>query len=147
MHQVCQIQTLQTWCTLDSACHWLLGVIRGPAHGPRVFIGRLGGPDSFAQGSEAIELACAISIPTMKTMSRPLRHLSPPPDIALERIGQTTLGLLASRPIKTPGSNQHGSVPLTPRWSCKNQSTVRKFANYYRKVLQINTCMICILSA
>ena len=35
MHQVCQMQTLQTWCTLDSACHWPLGVVCGPAHGPR----------------------------------------------------------------------------------------------------------------
>jgi hypothetical protein len=29
------MQTLQTWCTLDSACHWLLGVVGGQAHGPR----------------------------------------------------------------------------------------------------------------
>ncbi len=37
MHQVCHMQTLQTWCTLDSGCHsdWLLGVVSGPAHGPR----------------------------------------------------------------------------------------------------------------
>ncbi len=35
VHQVCQMQTLQTSCTLDSACHWLLGVVGGPAHGPR----------------------------------------------------------------------------------------------------------------
>jgi hypothetical protein len=32
VHQVCK---MQTWCTLDSACHWLLGVVGGPAHGPR----------------------------------------------------------------------------------------------------------------
>jgi hypothetical protein len=35
VHQVCQMQTLQTWCTLDSVCHWPLGVVGGPAHGPR----------------------------------------------------------------------------------------------------------------
>ena len=35
--------------------------------------------------------------------------------------GQTTLGLPASRPIEAPGSNQHGSVPLTPRRPCKNK--------------------------
>ena len=29
------MQTLQTWCTLDSACHWPLGMVCGPAHGPR----------------------------------------------------------------------------------------------------------------
>ncbi len=35
MHQVCKMQTLWTWCTLDAACHWLLGVVGGPAHGAR----------------------------------------------------------------------------------------------------------------
>ncbi len=46
--------------------------------------------------------------------------------IALERIGQTTLGLPASRPVKAPGSSQHRSVSLTPHRSCKTQSAVRK---------------------
>ena len=35
MHQVCQMQILQTWCTLDLACDWLLGAVGGPAHGPQ----------------------------------------------------------------------------------------------------------------
>ena len=81
-------------------------------------------------------------------MSHPVRRLSPPPDVALERIGQTTLGLPASRSIKTPGSNQHGSIPLTPRRSCKTQSTVRKFStDDNRKVYLMHTCMVvCIMS-
>ncbi len=29
------MQILQTWCTLDLACDWLLGVVGGPAHGPQ----------------------------------------------------------------------------------------------------------------
>jgi hypothetical protein len=32
------MQTLQTWCTLDSACHWPLRVVGGPAHGPRAYV-------------------------------------------------------------------------------------------------------------
>ncbi len=35
MHQVCQIQTVQTWC---AACHWLLGVVGGPAHGTELIV-------------------------------------------------------------------------------------------------------------
>ena len=61
----------------------------------RVFVGRFGGPNGFAQCGEAIELASAI-ITTMKTMSHPLWRLSPPPDIALKSISQTTLSLPAS---------------------------------------------------
>jgi hypothetical protein len=55
----------------------------------------------------------------MQRMSHPVRRLCPPPDIALERISQTTLGLPASGPVKTPGSNQHRSISLTPRRSFK----------------------------
>ena len=88
------------------------------------------------------------SVTTMKAMSHPVRCLSPPPDIALELIGQTTLGLPASRPIETRGSNKHGSVHLMPCRSCKNQSILRKFAtDDNRKVYQIHTCMVvCIVS-
>ena len=35
VHQVRQLQTLQTWCALEASCLWLLGVVCGPAHGPR----------------------------------------------------------------------------------------------------------------
>ena len=71
----------------------------------QVFIGRVGGPDRFAQGGEAIEIAMIIT--TMQRMSHPVRRLCPPPDIALERISQTTLGLSAPRPVEAPGSNEH----------------------------------------
>ncbi len=90
-----------------------------------VFIGRIGGPNRFAQGGEAIEIAMIIT--TMQGMSHPVRRLCPPPDIALERIGQTTLGLPTSRPVEAPGSYQHGSVPLQPRRSYKNRCTIRLF--------------------
>jgi hypothetical protein len=63
----------------------------------------------------------------MQRMSHPVWVLCPSPDIALERIGQTTPGLPASRPVEAPGSNQHGSVPFTPHRSCKNESKVRIF--------------------
>jgi hypothetical protein len=77
---------------------------------------------------------------TMQRMSHPVRFLCPSPDIALESIGQTTLGLPASRPVEASGSNQHGSVSLTPYRSCKNHSTVRE--NH-----QMHTCMmVCIMS-
>ena len=72
----------------------------------RVFISHNGGANCFAQGGEAIELASAV-ITTMKAMSHPVRRLSPPPDIALESICQTPLGLPASRPVESPGSNKH----------------------------------------
>ena len=35
------MQTLQTWCTLESSCHWLLGMVCGPAHGPRADVEEL----------------------------------------------------------------------------------------------------------
>jgi hypothetical protein len=146
VHQVCQMHTLQTWCTLDSACHWLLGAVGGPAHDPRADVvdpaaGTL--PPVLVAFPQRKELPLAASQRRRNgaTMQRvghwhPVRHLSPlpdialspPPDIALEIIGQTTLGLLTSRPVEVPGSNQHGSVPFTPRRSCKTQSTVKKFA-------------------
>jgi hypothetical protein len=47
--------------------------------------------------------------------------------IALKSICQTTLGFPASRPVKAPGSNQHGSAYLTPHRSCRTKSTVRKW--------------------
>ena len=114
----------------------------------QVFISRIGGPNGFAQGGEAIELARAI-ITTMKTMCHPVRRQSPPPDIALESISQTTLGLSTSRPVEAPGSNQHGSVPLMPRRSCKIKSRVSKFAaDKDRKVCQLHTCtIVCTMSA
>jgi hypothetical protein len=184
VHQVCQMQTLQTWCTIDSACHLLLGVglivssvgYRQPKtskpvgtakvvqevgqFGPKVlenwilrdvctvFIGRIGGPNRFAQGGEAIEFAMINT--TMQRMSHLLRRLCPSPDIALERIGQTALGLPPSRPVEAPGSNQHGAVPLTPSGSCKHQSLVRKlpcaYLAYDNKTLcQMNTCICCII--
>ncbi len=125
MHQVCQMQTLQTWCTLDSACHWLLGVVNGPAHGPLADVVE---PAAGTRPPVLVAFeAIVIIFTTMQRMSHPVRRLSPTPDIALESISQTTLGLLASRPVKAPGSNQHGSVPFTPCRSCKNQSTVKKF--------------------
>ncbi len=70
-----------------------------------VIISRIGGPNRFAQGGEATEIAMIIT--TMQGMSHPVRLLCPPPDIALECIGQTTLGLLTSRPVEAPGSYQH----------------------------------------
>jgi hypothetical protein len=39
-------------------------------------------------------------ITTMQRMSHQMRRLCPPPDIALERISQTTLGLPTSRPVE-----------------------------------------------
>jgi hypothetical protein len=90
-----------------------------------VFISRIGGPNRFAQGGEALEIVMIIT--TMQGMSHPVRRLCPPPDIALECIGQTTLGFPTSRPVKAPGSYQHGSVPLPPRRSYKYQSTIRLF--------------------
>jgi hypothetical protein len=79
-----------------------------------------------------------------------MRRLCPSPDIALERISQTALGLPASRPVEASGSNQQGAVPLTPRRSCKNQSLVRKlpcaYLAYDTKILrQKNTCICCII--
>ena len=71
----------------------------------RVFVSRFGGPYCFAQGCEAIEIAMIIT--TMQRMSHPVRGLCPPPDIALQRISQTTLGLPASRPVEAAGSNKH----------------------------------------
>jgi hypothetical protein len=116
----------------------------------RVLISRIGGPNCFAQGCEAKVIARGIKT-TMQRMSHPVRRLSSPPDIALESISQTTLGLPASRPVKTPGGNQHRSVSLKPRWSCRNQSPVRKFAtDDSRKMHQKHTshCMIvCTKSA
>ena len=122
------------------SCLWLLGVVSGPAHGPRAYVEQFAASAwlpvlvAFSQRKE-VPLAAsqrrrnsavaAMIITTMQRMSHQVRRLSPPPDIALERIGQTTLGLPASRPIKTPGSNQHGSIPLTPRRSCRIQNTVR----------------------
>ena len=84
----------------------------------------------------------------MQTMSHPVRRLSPPPDIAMQRISQTTLGLPASRPVKEPGSNQHRSIPLTPCRPHINQSTVRKFAiDNNGKVFPLHRCMIvCTMS-
>jgi hypothetical protein len=70
-----------------------------------VFNCRIRGPNGFAQGCEAIGIAMIIS--TMQRMSHPVRCLSPPPDIALKFISQTTFGLPASRPVEAPGSNQH----------------------------------------
>ena len=70
-----------------------------------VLICRIGGPNRFAQGSEAIEIGMIGT--TMQRMSHPVRLLCPSPDIALERIGQTALGLPASRSVEAPGSNQH----------------------------------------
>ena len=107
---------------------------------------RIRGPNSFAQGSKA----SFVIFTTMQSMSHPVRRLSPPPDIALEGISQTTLGLPAPRAVKAPGSNQHGSFPLAPRRSCKNQSTVRKFAKHStsEKVCQLHMCTeVCTLSA
>ena len=59
------------------------------------------------------------------------------------------LGFPASRPVEAPGSNQHRSIPLAPRGSCKNQSTVRKFAtDENRKVQELHGCIkVCIMSA
>jgi hypothetical protein len=93
----------------------------------QVFISRFAGPYGFSQGGEAIVIAMITA--TMQRMSHPVRSLSPPPDIALERIGQTTLGLPASRPVEAPGSNQHGSISLTPRRSCKT-------SNYKKELCQ-----------
>ena len=86
---------------------------------------------------------------TMQRMSHPVRRLSPPPDVALKRICQTTLGLPAPRPVEASGSNQHRSVPLKPRRSCKNQFTVRKFASDDNiKVCQMHKrIVVCIMSA
>ncbi len=73
-------------------------------------------------------------------MIHPVRWLCPPPDIALKSICQTTLGLPASWPVETQGGNEHGSVPLIPCRSCKNQNKVRKFAtDDNRKVFQMHT--------
>jgi hypothetical protein len=60
----------------------------------RVLIGGFGGPYCFAQGSKAIVFALILT--TMQRMSHPVLCLCPSPDISLERIGQTTLGLPAS---------------------------------------------------
>ncbi len=106
----------------------------------RVLFSRIRRPNRFAQGSEAIDIAMIIT--TMQTMSHPVRRLSPPPDIALEGISQTTLGLPAPQAVKAQGSNQHRSIPLAPRRSCKNRSIVRKFANRStsEKVCQLHMC-------
>jgi hypothetical protein len=45
---------------------------------------RFGGPYSFTQGCKSIVVAMIHT--TMQRMSHPVRSLSPPPDIALERI-------------------------------------------------------------
>ncbi len=141
MHQVRQMQTLQTWCTLDSAYHWLLGVVGGPAHGPRADVVEPAAGTrppilvAFFQGKELLLAASQLrrNGANMHRMGHLVSRLSPPPDIALESIGQTTLGLPVARPVEAPGSNQHGSVPFTPRRSCKNQSTVKKFATDDKK--------------
>ncbi len=119
MHTDCRnnADTMQTYCipTANLAhCpkvleNWVLCDVGW------VLICRIRGPKSFAQGSKA----SAVIFTTMQSMSHPVRHLSPPPDIALESICQTPLGLPASRPVESPGCNQHRSVPLTPRRSCK----------------------------
>jgi hypothetical protein len=57
----------------------------------QVFISGIGGPNGFVQGSEAI--VSALILTTMQRMSHLVRRLCPSPDIALESIGQTTLGL------------------------------------------------------
>ncbi len=77
-------------------------------------------------------------------MSHPVRRLSPPPDIALERISQTTIGLPASRSVESPGCNQHRSVPLMPRRSCKKPKN--SYDNNIN-VCQLYTCRtVCIMS-
>jgi hypothetical protein len=58
----------------------------------------IGGRNRFAQGGESIEIAMIIT--TMQGMSHPVKRLCPPSDIALECIGQTTLGLPTSRPVE-----------------------------------------------
>ena len=103
----------------------------------QVFISRIGGTNEFAQGCKAILIAMIAT--TIQRMSHPVWRLCPPPDIALELISQATLGFSASRPVEPSGSNQHGSIPLAPRGSCKNQSTVRKFAtDENRKVQELH---------
>ena len=74
----------------------------------RVFVGRFGGPNRLAQGGKtsASNIGTMI-ITTMQRMSHPVRRLCPSPDIALERIGQTALGLPAPRPVEAPGSYEH----------------------------------------
>ena len=49
-----------------------------------VCLGRLGGPNLFAQGCKTIVIAMVVT--AMQAMSHPVRSLCPPPDIALECI-------------------------------------------------------------
>ena len=49
-----------------------------------ICLSRLGSPDCFAQGSKSIVIATIVT--AMQTMSRPVRLLCPPPNIALECI-------------------------------------------------------------
>jgi small ligand-binding sensory domain FIST len=49
-----------------------------------VCLGRLGGPNLFAQGCKPIMISMVVT--AMQTMSHPVRSLCPPPDIALKCI-------------------------------------------------------------
>ncbi len=51
--------------------------------------------------------------------------------MALESISQTTLGLLASRPVEAPGSNQHGSISRPPRGPCRKISLLPYNGKYH----------------
>jgi hypothetical protein len=68
-------------------------------------------------------LAEEVLVPNVKAAEdlnlRPLSTASAAQKPHTLSICQTPLGLSASRPVESPGCNQHRSVPLTPRRSCK----------------------------
>jgi hypothetical protein len=76
------MQTLQTWCTLDSACHWPLGVVCGPAHGPR---------------ADVVELAAGARPPVI--VAFPQRK-----ELPLPKVGQFGLKVLENRMLRDVGT-------------------------------------------